>query len=284
MKKLLFLLLVVSFLLTACGGTPETTEPTAAESVAASETPTTITTTAPVEESTVPTTAPVEETAPPTTAPMEPSVTEPAHSALYIPGVDVEDVILWFNEVCLAAEFVNSGDPSFLQKWDTTIYYCVHGNPTEENLSVLNSFARWLNSLEGFPGIYETTDPLEANLAIHFCTQEEMHSRIGDWTSGLDGAVTFWYNDDRIYDATICVRNDLNQYLRNSVILEELYNGLGPVQDTSLRYDSLIYAGYSEPQELTQIDELILRLLYHPDMKCGMDSAQCEEVIRKLYY
>jgi hypothetical protein len=68
------------------------------------------------------------------------------------------------------------------------------------------------------------------------------------------------------------------------VILEELYNGLGPIQDTSLREDSIIYAGYSEPQALTEIDWLILQLLYHPDLQFGMDTEACAEVIRQLYY
>ena len=54
------------------------------------------------------------------------------------------------------------------------------------------------------------------------------------------------------------------------------------IGDTELRKDSLISADYSEPQAMTAVDELILRLLYHPDMKCGMNAAECEEVIRRL--
>ena len=68
------------------------------------------------------------------------------------------------------------------------------------------------------------------------------------------------------------------------MILEEVYNGLGPIQDSSLREDSLIYSGYSEPQELTDIDELLLRILYHPDLKAGMDSGECAEIIHQIYY
>ena len=193
-------------------------------------------------------------------------------------------MITWFNEVCLAAEFINSGDPSFLQKWDSPIFYMICGEPTDDDLAILETFVQWLNTLEGFPGIREAANAQEANLNIHFCTHEEMLSIMGEWTYDLDGAVTFWYDNNRVHDAIVCVRTDLNQHLRNSVILEELYNGLGPIQDTSLRPDSLIYGGYSEPQELTKIDKLILQLLYHPDMKCGMDSTQCEEVIRSIYY
>jgi hypothetical protein len=124
-----------------------------------------------------------------------------------------------------------------------------------------------------------------ADLQIHFCDYSEMLAIMGDQFEGTDGCVTFWYNGDNvIYDATICYMDSLEQQLRNSVILEEIYNGLGPVQDTWLRPDSLIYAGYSEPQSLTPIDELILKLLYHPDIKPGMTQPEAEAVIRQLYY
>lgn len=29
---------------------------------------------------------------------------------------------------------------------------------------------------------------------------------------------------------------------------------------------------------------LVLGLLYHPQIQCGMDAAACEAVIRSLYY
>ena len=107
---------------------------------------------------------------------------------------------------------------------------------------------------------------------------------MGEEFNDVDGAVTFWYHDDQIDNAIICYRTDITQHVRNSVILEEIYNGLGPIQDTDLREDSIVYAGYSEPQWLSPIDELIIRLLYHPDIRPGMDAQACEQVIRSLYY
>ena len=266
------LILSIALLITGCTSAPSAvTEPPVTVPVA-TEAPT---------EATQPLTEPATEapTEPPTEAP-----TLPPHSELYIPDVSVEDVILYFNEVCLDAEYVNSGDPSRLQKWISPITYYLQGSPTQEDLETLNHFTDWLNTIEGFPGIHQTQEPLEANLNIHFCDQQEMISLMGDNFYGMDGAVTFWYMDDVIYDAIICYRTDLDQHLRNSVILEEIYNGLGPIQDTALRSDSIIYSEFSEPQKLTPMDELILRLLYHPDIRCGMDKAACEEVIRQLYY
>lgn len=229
------------------------------------------------------TTLPPETTAP-TTEPVTEPATLPPHSRLYDPEYPVEDVIRYFNEVCLDAEITNSGDPSLLQKWVEPIRYYVYGDPTAEDTAILEDFIQWLNTIEGFPGMEPNREDAPANLRIHFCTREEMLWLMGPDFEEMDGAVTFWYENDQIYDAIICIRTDLDQHLRNSVIQEELYNALGPIQDTSLREDSIIYAGYSEPQQLTAMDELILKLLYHPDLECGMTARQCEEIIRQLYY
>ena len=246
----------------------------------------------PTEEITLPvvSTEVVTEPVPETEIPTEPEITEPRstepqHSEFYIPGVSVEDVLPYFNEVCLDAEIVNSGDPSVLQKWTAPIEYALFGDFTSEDLSVFNDFVNWLNTIVGFPGLVEAQWPEDAPLQIYFCTQQDLVSRMGSGFAGDDGAVTFWYNgQNEIFKAVICYRTDIAQFTRNSVILEEIYNCLGPIQDTQLRTDSIIYAGFSEPQNLTEMDELILRLLYHPWLVCGMDAASCEAVIRQLYY
>ena len=123
-------------------------------------------------------------------------------------------------------------------------------------------------------------------MKLYFCADnQEMVDILGDNFWGCDGGVTFWYDgQNSIYNANICILQDLSPTLARSVIMEEIYNGLGPVQDTDLRPYSLIYSGYSEPQNMTSMDLLILQLLYSPQMQCGMDQTQCEAIIRTLYY
>ena len=153
-----------------------------------------------------------------------------------------------------------------------------------EDIAKIEEMAAWLNTVEGFPGMVEAEEPGVANLSIYFCDQQELIERMGDNHYNSDGAVTFWYTNDIIYTEIICIRSDLDQTLRNSVILEEIYNGLGPVQDTDLRSESIIYSGFSQPQALHPIDRVIIQLLYHPSLSCGMDAAECEEAILALYY
>ena len=280
MKRILCLLLL-AVLLVSCGKAPaaEPSAPATTEPIITAPPTTEPPTTEP------PTTEPPT-TEPPTTEPpaTEPPTTEPPHSPLYLEDVPVESVITWFNEVCLDSEFVNGGNPNLIQKWDVPIAYYLHGDFNAEDEAVLEDFAQWLNTVEGFPGITRAEQPEDANLNIHFTDQQGLLDIMGHEFSGLDGAVTYWYDYNAIYDCTICVRTDLHRELRNSVILEELYNGLGPIQDTMLRPDSIAYQEFSEPQELTKEDKLILQLLYHPQIECGMDAEACSRVIDTLYY
>lgn len=235
----------------------------------------------------IPETTMVPETVVPVTTEPEttvPETTKPEHSELYIPGVDVEDVIVWFNEVALDTEFSYGGDASLVQKWTDPIVYSQEGNATAEDLQVLENFATWLNTVEGFPGIRPAEEDEPANLQIRFGDSQMILDYLGADYENVDGGIRYWYENNAIYDARIAYRDDISQYTRNSVILEEIYNGLGLVQDTTLREDSLIWQGFSEPQSLTAVDELLLKLLYHPDITCGMNARECELVIRSLYY
>ena len=256
------------------------TESTASDTSKTTENPTE-TTAAPTE-----TTEVTETTVEDTTAPTDPTdETEPAHSDLFISYVSADEMVQYFSEVVLDAEFVNSGDATVLQRWETPICYYVHGDYTPEDILKIEELAAWLNTVEGFPGMEEADVPGVANLSIYFCSQQELIDRMGDNHYNSDGAVTFWYDgQNAIYTATICIRSDLDQALRNSVILEEIYNGLGPIQDTDLRQESIIYSGFSQPQALHPIDRVILQLLYHPSLSCGMNLAECEAAIHALYY
>lgn len=208
---------------------------------------------------------------------------QPTHSSYYIPGLDTADLVRYFCEVVLDAEYVNAGNASVVQKWSVPILYFIHGTPTEEDLLCISSTVQWFNSIPGFPGMTCVDSSEDANLQIHFTDRQDMISLMGQQHAADDGAVTFWYENNQIYRGIICCRTDLDQHTRNSVIQEELYNAMGPIQDTNLRADSVIYSGFSTPQQLTEVDKLIMTLLYHPDMLCGMNATECDCLIRSLY-
>ena len=70
----------------------------------------------------------------------------------------------------------------------------------------------------------------------------------------------------------------LSQYLNSEII-----NALG-VTDSVLRPDSIVYQYSNATTALSEIDWLILKLLYHPEIRCGMDAEACAAVIQTLYH
>ena len=272
MKKRLCILIALVLALTACAqaptlpqtGTPETTTP-----------PTS------VPETTVPeTTVPPEATVPPTTAPL--------HSELYLEDCSLEQLLEYWDEVVLDVEYTEGdGDFTLVQKWLAPISCRILGAPTDEDLQVLETFFAQLNGIPGFPGIRMAEEYEFTNLSLSFLGPEDFRNGFSDVVHGEDawGAVQFWYWTDtnEIYDARIGYRTDIPQTERNSILLEEIVNGLG-LNDSLLREDSIVYQHSNDNLELSDVDLLILKLLFNPAIRPGMNADECHEVLAELYY
>lgn len=270
MKKGIYfaLILALALILWACGGeTVPTTQPPAAQ------------TTAPVPE----TTQPVPET---TLAPTEP--TKPPHSALYLPEYTPEQILEYFEEVVLHVEYsTGSGDATLVQKWLAPIRYRIDGSPTQEDLAVLAELFDQLNEVPGFPGILEATGDEVHELTLSFLEPEPFDAAFSEILNGESafGATQFWYDTDsnEIYSANIGYRTDLDQSVRSSILVEEIINTLG-ITDTELRTDSIVYQYSDDNLTLSDVDWIILKLLYDPAVRCGMNLDECREIILELYY
>lgn len=225
-----------------------------------------------------------------TTAPAEtvPETTQPLHSDLYHPDYTLQQIQEYFEEVVLDAEYSKgTGDSALVQKWTEPIAYRIYGKSTEEDRTILNNFLAQLNQIPGFPGFYTAEAEGLETLRIHFLEPNLFRDSFSAVVNGEDayGAMEFWYYTDsnEIYSARIGYRTDLDQMTRNSILLEEIVNMLG-ISDTLLREDSITYQYSNENLALSDVDWILLKLLYHPDILCGMDARSCGEVIEELYY
>lgn len=212
---------------------------------------------------------------------------EPDESETHTQDMTTDEVINYFCEVVLKTEYSDGvGDATLVQKWTDRICYRIYGEATEQDKLILTEFFQQLNEIEGFPGIVPAGENDLTDLALYFYDYESFNRSFGEFLNYemADGAVQYWYYTDTnvIYDARIGYRTDVDQYTRNSVLLEEVFNGLG-ITDTVLREDSIAYQGFSQPQELSEIDWLMIKLLYHPKMKAGMNREECARLIREIY-
>lgn len=215
-------------------------------------------------------------------------VVEEQHSNFYIEEYSVEDVLKYFNEVVLDTEYATGpGNSTLVQRWDTEIRYQLVGEFAHKDVEILESFFGKLNEVEGFPGAFKVGENEVPNLYLYFEDRNAFNERFGEFLQNeyADGAARYWYYTDTndIYEGTIGYCTDMGADVKESVLLEELVNCLG-IGDSALREDSIVYQYGSDVKNLSDIDWLIIQLAYHPKIRCGMDVAQCEEVIRELYY
>ena len=213
---------------------------------------------------------------------------KPEHSELYIEKYTLEDILSYFEEVVLRMEYSDgTGDVTCVQKWLSPIYYQLYGSYTDTDISRLNELFTLLNNIDGFPGIYPATDTNYENLTINFLEPNDFKIQFSDVINGEDayGSAEFWYytETNELHTARIGYRTDIEQDIRNSILLEEIINVLG-ISDSELRTDSIVYQYSNENIVLSDIDILILKLLYNPKIELGMNYAGCAEIIKELYY
>ena len=207
--------------------------------------------------------------------------------SLQLPDVSAQLMTEYFEEVVLRTEYSDGeGNSSLVQKWEMPIHYRIHGDATAEDLRILNSLFEVLNGIEGFPGIEPAAEEEVENLSIHFADPEEFDELFFEFLQGEDavGAARYWYYTDTndMYEGKIGYRTDIDQSIRNSVLPEEIINVLG-ITDTVLREDSIVYQHSNFNTELSDVDLVILKLLYHPSIPCGSDAAFCRQRIAELY-
>lgn len=197
-----------------------------------------------------------------------------------IDGYSSEQLFEFFTEIVHTAEF-SDGDSvhQLTQKWLTPIRYRILGAPTDEDMRILNEFFEQLNALYYFPGIYEATEDEEENLTIYFIDRNLFDITFGDAIDHeyADGATEYWFYTDtsEIYMGRIGYVTDTDQQTRNSVLIEEIVNVLG-ISDTYIREDSIVYQYSDSNVELSEIDWMIVKTLYHPLILPGMTAEECK--------
>ena len=175
-------------------------------------------------------------------------------------------------------------EPLPLCRRTNPIYYRLIGDYTTEDKTVLQKLSIELNQINGFPGIYETSDPTQANMDLTFLSRDDMDARTSHSGSGFDGYVTYyWYNDTHeIHYADILYCTDMEGSLRAGVLCEELIQSLGLSNDSYTYPDSLFYQGYSEISWPAPIDWLLVELLHHPDLQPGMDEQAVRQILTPI--
>lgn len=175
---------------------------------------------------------------------------------------------------------------SLLSRWNSDILIYVGGSPTTKDISVFNDFIMQLSFRCPFlPPITCVSSASQANVCIYYAPLDQLKSYIPGYVEGNWGFFNYRYNRQyEIVQGSIAIASDVTrQNQRNHLLMEELVGVLGLSKDHELYSDSIVYASWTETQELSEIDWLMLNMLYHPDLSCGMDYEEARRILLSTF-
>lgn len=196
--------------------------------------------------------------------------------------------IEYFLDVTLNSE-TSSNRQRTIQKWNQDIKIKVHQDipVTVNDLANLHSVIATLNPLLRQHKIYIVEEG--ENINFH------LTNRVGLKTFGnsyIGGFAQVWSDSSGSESATIGV--DINFGAENDgtrrpeytdhITTEELTQSLGLFADSRAFEDSIFYEDFNVLTSISTLDKKLINILYHPEIKVGMNEAQLYALLPTLDY
>jgi len=190
---------------------------------------------------------------------------------------DAADALQTALDLCRTCAFAAEyGGAHPLARWDGPIRIYVDGQPSQADREHLDAFVLQLcYRVPTMPNVTIVEDRAQANMFIWFGPLDEMGQHVANYTQGNWGYFTYWYRSHRIVEAEIAIATDVtNQRERNHLAKEEIVGALGLTNDHDVFSDSILYQPWTTTQELSEVDWLMLNMIYHPSVSPGCDWAE----------
>ncbi len=191
-----------------------------------------------------------------------------------------------FDICAFSAEYPGENSvEGYIIRWDKPIHVCVGGNPTRADRQKLDEFLLELAlRVPTLPNITLTQDMSSADIKIYFVPLKQLPKYVPGYVEGNWGMFHYNYNNWRISEAYIGIATDVtDQRSRNHLLQEELVGALGLANDHLLYSDSILYQNWTTVQKLSELDWLMLNMLYSPLVTPGMDNAKVHSVLMQAW-
>lgn len=198
------------------------------------------------------------------------------------------EVVSYFKDVALGFENGNSSDVT--RKWDSPMRIYIDGDTSSFLENEVEQVVNEINALvtDGF-FIEIVESRALSNSHIFFGTPSEFFNEFPD-SNGPIGSnfalFNVWRNGNILNRARIFIDTERpNLTEQESLIREEITQTLGLGKDSprfpnSIFYETPTNGGFAT--EYAGIDKELIRLLYHPDMRVGLNENKVDRVLREI--
>lgn len=197
-----------------------------------------------------------------------------------------KEVINYYKDIALGFEFGNAS--SVTRKWNSELSIFIGGEPNVALQNELENIKTEINELakDGFK-VNIVNDSLKSNYYIFFGTGTEYAKIFPDQSNLVDsnwGLFSVYWNDrNQITSGYMYVdiaRASATE--QKHLLREELTQSLGLAKDSPLYMESIFQSKWTSTTQYATIDKELIKLLYHPNMRSGLNANQVDNTLREI--
>lgn len=178
----------------------------------------------------------------------------------------------------------NANAATTLLRWEEPINICVIGSPSKDDRQQLNLFIMEIAThCPNVPNIRLVDSANNANVTIYYGPLNTLYQYVDNYHEGNWGMFSYWYNSRHtIYTGKIVIATDVNNTAsKRHLLREELVGLLGLTNDHYMFSDSILYQPWTTTGQLSEVDWLMLNMLYDPDLSCGMSASEARKILMR---
>ncbi len=191
-----------------------------------------------------------------------------------------------FDVSALSMEYPGAGDAQgHLIRWGSSIRVYIEGKPTKKDKETINTMLLNLAlRVPDMPNVTLTTNKSASNVQIYFVPMKQLKNYVPGYVEGNWGMFHYNYSNWTIKDAQIGIATDVtDQKSRNHLIQEEFFGALGLLNDHYLYSDSIVYQPWTTVQQPSEVDWLMLNMLYSPLVSPGIEKNEIHRIFKNAW-
>ncbi len=191
-----------------------------------------------------------------------------------------------FDVCALSMEYPDAGaQQGHLIRWNEGIRIYIHGSPARKDLEMIDKMLLNLAlRVPDLPNITLVSSQERSNVQFYFVPLNQLKDYMPNYVEGNWGYFHLNYNNWMIREAQVGIATDVtDQEARNHLIQEEFTGALGLLNDHYLYSDSILYQPWTTVQQPSEVDWLMLNILYSPLLSPGMEKNKIHSVLTEAW-